>query len=89
MKINTLRDIHKFFNQFTVAFDINDMVEGEIFSRYYSVIRKYNHYELYIRHYEGVIFKSRTQKAMIEELDKIIFEKDYIQKYNDKKIKGE
>ena len=26
MKINTLRNIHKFFNQYTVAFDIDDTV---------------------------------------------------------------
>lgn len=89
MKINTLRNIHKFFNQYTVAFDIDDTVGGKIFDTYYVVVRKPNHYELYIEHHEGVLFKARTQKAIIEELDKIIFETDYVQKYSDKRIKGE
>ena len=89
MVINTLIDVHKFFNQYTVAFDIDNTVGGKIFDTYYIVVRKSNYYELYIEHHEGVLFKARTQKAIIEELDKIIFETDYVQKYSDKRIKGE
>ena len=51
MVINTLRDVHKFFNQYTVAFDIDNTVGGKIFDIYYIVVRKSNYYELYIEHH--------------------------------------
>lgn len=71
----TLGKIHKYINQYTVAVDVNNKVECTIYGVDYIVTREGRKYTLYIGDMNNQVFVSTTQKAMVEELDRLISSK--------------
>lgn len=85
--VSTLGKIHKYINQYTVAVDVNNKVECTIYGVDYIVTREGRKYTLYIGDMNNQVFVSTTQKAMVEELDRLISSKKNTKKATKKVAK--